>query len=350
MSYISYNSYIGDVDNIIKNFCYLEKLKEHRKNSERKITGGDPRKFIRISPEAIVHYCSLESFKCFVDDFLNGKRITREIDGKNVELAYLTFFATHIRYLNDEQEFKEGKSILKDINGGKDPDINDEIYVACFSDSADNLTQWKYYGSDCGIAIEFETDKVFLNYCDVDENKDYEDCDVEFCPIEVMYENHFEKAKALKETDKLSLSGDKVSQSIIPYLKNGYFKDERESRIVLYNIIDSEGNPLSQSLYRVSGGILKPYIKMKIFQKRENKDFLPIKSVTVGPGNNADKVCNAICQMLETPFYCYKQRFVDDIDNTCKADGHYTDDMRKLVYKTSTGIEVYKSAAPFRSK
>ena len=137
--------------------------------------------------------------------------------------------------------------------------------------------------------------------------------------------------------------------SLIPYMKNHNFKGERESRIVLYNLRKSKrGTDASSAQYRISQGMFKPYLEMRLFlNNAKGQKTLPIKSITVGPGINADKICYSLSQMLE-PQKTRALRYMDDINKKCRPKPGRKKDERKLVYTTSNGIEIYKSSVPFR--
>ena len=307
-------------------------------------TSGKPYKH-----DSVFHYCSVDSFLKIIDPYLKRDKPLERREGS---LLYCSFIATHIRYLNDEQEYKEGIESLnsriskKTKKGVKAP--NDEIYVACFCDEPDNLTQWKYYGSDSGIAIEFSTKNVYLNYCDkADFSSDF---DIRFKPFDVFYEDHMDAIKYINSLDKRMCSEHAQNQALIPYMKNHNFIGERESRIVLYNLRKSKrGKPASSVQYRISQGMIKPYLGMRLFYKGpEGEKKIPIKSVTVGPGINADKICNSLCQLLE-PEKTKSIKYIDDINAICKPKKGSVSDERKIVYTTTNGIEIYKSSVPFRN-
>ena len=303
----------------------------------------------RYKHASVYHYCSIDSFLKIIDPYINREK--DPLIRNDVPLLYCSFIATHIRYLNDEQEYKEGKELLEKLvhknskKALKTP--NDEIYVACFCDNPDNLTQWKYYGSNSGIAIEFSTKNVYLNYCNqVNYSPEF---DIRFKPFDVFYDNHMEAINYFNSLDRRMCSEYAQNQALIPYMKNHNFDGERESRIVLYNLKKSKrGKPASTAQYRISQGIIKPYLGMRLFYKgSEAEKNIPIKSVTVGPGINADKICYSLCQLLE-PEKTKTINYIDDINEKCKPKKGSVGDERKLIYTTTNGIEIYKSAVPFR--
>ena len=102
---------------------------------------------------------------------------------------YLELFASHFRYMNDTREFLQGLDYINEtlniLNGLKDEEILQTIesfkkhfmdgnipyyavpphYIVSFNTNCNNLAQWKYYGKNCGVAIEYDLNNcVFSNY------------------------------------------------------------------------------------------------------------------------------------------------------------------------------------------
>lgn len=295
--------------------CYYEMLEKKKDSGEY---------YVKKSAKAI-HYCSTDSFLVFIKDYLTGETIMRE--GK--EYKYLTFFASHLRYLNDRNEYiKAFQKLKKELLDEKDS-LNEDIFVACFSQGDDNLTQWKYYGKDTGLAIEFEIDNVMLNYC----NKDKAIYDMKFCPRSVVYHDQIDILNCLKASrlEGISRNPADVGQAFIPFWKDSSFKDELECRIALYNIMTSSGKQISKTQYRSSGGLIKPFIEMKMFlMTPEGQSKLPIKNICVGPGQNQVYVFNAVYRMLEPDPKLVEEFYLDVNEKT-----------------TSNGIKIVKSQVPF---
>lgn len=103
-------------------------------------------------PKNIYHYCSIPSFY----NIIQSK----------------TLFLSNTNYLNDSLESKWLKQITKKLNKGKGFNFNsisnsivenlwsrydNGIYVACFSEHKDLLSQWRGYADNAhGVAIGFK--------------------------------------------------------------------------------------------------------------------------------------------------------------------------------------------------
>ena len=214
-------------------------------------------------------------------------------------------------------------------------ELNEEIYVACFSEAEDDLTQWKYYGKDCGLAVEFDLDNVKLNYCNLEKAK----YDMMFDPRKVEYDKPETVTNCLKASkgEVLKRTASNVAQAMIPYWKDHNFIAEAESRIALYNVYDVENGEqkkVSSTKYRLSGELIKPYIEMIMFlNSEEGKKRLPIKSVCIGPGHNQKYILNAVYRILEP-----EENEINSTD---------TDDMTEI--ETTNGIIIKRSLVPFLS-
>ncbi|MET6533099.1 DUF2971 domain-containing protein [Citrobacter freundii] len=123
---------------------------------------------------AIYHYTDLNGFKGIVESN--------------------SLWATNIYFLNDREEFHHGyKCFLNALDYVDDNYVLDgvkeqvqsmlshfmkhqgmHIYSISFCSVADQLSQWRGYGKNQGICIEFEEDELsnVLNYSDYDMEND----------------------------------------------------------------------------------------------------------------------------------------------------------------------------------
>ncbi len=377
----------------------------------------------QITYDSLFHYTSIEGFLLMMRDIQDKK-------------CYL--FPGNIRYQNDSAEIQEGVSIIKKLTGSKkefesdtveqidnhlrekmfealDQLNNNDFYISCFSMERDLLEQWKYYGKDCGLSIEFDfkecegfwegdISKIEIKVgssapkYSVEKHKEYdnnylfnwddnESCDDSFSikekriltqkgvslyPIKVIYEDNlkevFFKKNILenysRNKNKLKFSSYQtgVKECInwalsifIPICKNHFYEHEREARLIFYPFDKTKIE------YRVKNNRILPYLKCLIVNKDGNK--YPIKSVTVGPGNNQNLVFNAVINIIEGNEN--KMYFTDDAINkerkecdqekvfNCIPRGHLgrvkcKNSEVSTVYRSFNDILVYKSPIPFR--
>ena len=368
----------------------------------------------RIHKGSCFHYTNIQGFLLMMADI-------RE------KICYI--FPSHMKYQNDIQELSEGisfvkqsisKSTKKEVTTKvleKLNDLNNNIYISCFSSDRDLLEQWKYYGSNCGLSIEFDFDQcegfyniekiskhsialfkynVLQDFCDkstvpkcdnnlifdkttkkISKNKcGFTRRGISLIPIDVLYsdedKNNIMK-NMLNENFKANMSElnlyetlanknsyvDCAISTFVPVCKNHYFAHERETRLLFFPYSDAKIK------YREKNHRILPYLKCIVVNK--DADKYPILSVTVGPGNNQNLIFNAVINILEghenTKFFSEEdeQKIIkqsNTYDNLEKlkssvSNGNFccykkNDNEKVLVYCSTTGILVYKSAIPFR--
>lgn len=317
-------------------------------------------KMEKYIPERAVHYCNFDTFLKIFEPFTNDEHLKRldDNDGSEYEARFVRFFASDIHFLNDRVEYEIGKNYVKSLSKRLDETaIPEKLFIACFCNDTDNLTQWKYYGKEAGsgLAIEFDTDDVVLNYCDnckcakLKDPEEYPQMhDISFMPHKVHYGpksdssdpsdirlikkmNREIKAMLPKIHELSSITGNTAIRGVIPYIKHQAFKDEKESRITLYQIRNS-GNYCSSIKYR-AGNVIKPFIELRmLYGNKKAEKQIPIKSITIGPDRDQDLLFSSIYYLLEE-------------DSELKAKN--LDGMDSVI--TSGGIKIAKSTVPFRS-
>ena len=313
----------------------------------------------------IFHYTSFE----------NCLNILKFQKGNKKEV-FLELYATHFSFLNDIEEFWNGFSIMirelktihktNELNNNvkkiikkflKDiEDIQPPHYIISFNTGGNNLSQWKYYGKNCGVAIEFDTCdcKYFLNgpnymshdayrviYDDKKKNNEIKQI------LEVI------KAMALDANANVR---QEITYSIlrafasVSFMKNKHYKHEDEVRLLFapfYDETDSSPSLLLQQelmknkvFYRKKEEYIAPYLKIKVKHKddKPEKRMYPVKSLTVGPGQNQKLIYNALIMFVQTNFPVENPKIREHKDN----DG---DDCESI---SVNGIKVRRSLIPFR--
>lgn len=186
-------------------------------------------------------------------------------------------------------------NIAKGMAGRNPPDT----YVACFCEKPDLLSQWRGYGSVQGVAIHFDAESLRDSFT----NKNVALEEVIYGNIET--KNQIKKAIndtvpeiqdemdwLLGNTDKdVEDSFFKLLSKLAPKFKHAGFEEECEWRLVW-----QDPDP-SLVEFRVKAGVMLPYVRLRAPQS------LPIRSITVGPGDEEGKVLASVQFYLKTKGY-----------------------------------------------
>ncbi|OUN33263.1 DUF2971 domain-containing protein [Lachnoclostridium sp. An76] len=308
------------------------------------------------------HYTSLES--CI--------NMLKHTDGE------FEIWASHLSFLNDKEELINGMKLIdrkvedlllskgdtlsdwiEEYQEGRmnEDNLLDDIYVVCFCSKRSLLSQWKYYGKNSGIAIEYNLD--FCEYSGyIASNIPFKNMNQEYLPNyvnKVIYDNmekqeiidafikehiykiynsdaeqsDIEKKRCIyRQMDKL--------YSLAPLFKHDSFQEENESRLLFFplSIKGCETGKLVN--YRSSDGKIVPYMKIKIRGRMEGtKRESVIKSLTVGPGQNQDLIFEALKHLVINKFPKKNSRF-------------QMIQRKDYSYVNVNGIEIRKVSTPFR--
>lgn len=328
------------------------------------------------SSKGFFHYTSLSA----AEKILNLNKESREKlkgfddfvhDNQN---DYITLLASHFLFLNDGEELFQGIEIINSVydeiiansKNNKVPRravkrlksyksmINSlkpnclenapNFFIICFCSEGNLLTQWEWYGKDCGIAIEFD-----LGNCGFEGNISSPENESVFpAPANVHKIAYTPKDKeAMKNSLKNFLISNEydadyfalLSLITAAHMKHAAFKSEKERRLLvapLYKNGVNSNKALSLIKYRETNGIIKPY--MEIHLKHNDPQKHPIKSVTVGPGPNQALVYSAIQKLIHS-------RFAPQIEHINEPR---LSKSKLYEYTEIGGIEVRRSTIPFR--
>lgn len=323
------------------------------------------------SPKGFFHYTTLSAAEKILKP--NEEKDEKLENGEFRHInpnKYITLLASHFLFLNDEEELFQGINEIKEVfNNVMCRSLPDEVksrikeyssilnslkpncienapnfFILCFCSEGNLLTQWEWYGKDCGIAIEFDLKNCLLEGNIASRNN----ASIYPCPAsphKIMYTDK-EKYNAKEKLSKFSISEEidveyfsMLSLISAAHMKHISFKNEKEMRLLLAPLYINGVNSsraLSLINYRETNGIIKPYIEVHLKHKKVDK--YPIKSVTVGPGYNQTLVYNAIQKLIHTRF----APEVEYIENSQLSND------KLYEYTKIGGIEVRRSLIPFR--
>lgn len=249
-----------------------------------------------------------------------------------------TMWASHLSFLNDSEEFENGEKLIfsileeyiqsgmrkekeednkvfkqivkkflnaaqkadKDISVDGEIIFNRNIYILCFCMEKNSLNQWKYYGKESGIALEFNL--KCCSFSGMDCN-DYNGA-MNIKPYKVIYKDD-EKILILKgaienayqrflygsqDRERNLLKALAKIYGLCPLFKHKDFEDEKECRLIfrpLYSYSKIPEDVRTLVKYRNRGGILLPYMEIKIQTYADCVEPV-IKNIFIGPGENQE--------------------------------------------------------------
>jgi hypothetical protein len=237
---------------------------------------------------------------------------------------------TDARFSNDADELRHGSDIVREVveeqaHMGATPLIQelarrvaaefmpgrtafmppDPVYVCCFCEKQDLLSQWRGYGSSGG-GFAIEIDPAAFSYLAGAD-----------CPIGVMrfwkvFYTDVEKRKRARDVitfwaaqpdspEHRALAAAATLQFFIPTFKHESFLEEAEWRLIFTPGPTCHVPPK----FRTARGLLVPYFELRELVKTfANPERLAIKKVCVGPG--AYKEVNGVSAKLLLDSYGFQ--------------------------------------------
>lgn len=252
---------------------------------------------------------SLESYSQeLVQHLRSGQKLCHYtgLDGAIGIVTGNDLWLTNSRYSNDDEELRYGHELVDGVLDDLDKEAtpgstrttwlqqlrerihasrNDQVYVCCFCEKDNLLSQWRGYAEDGGgVSIEFDPIgftaiagpdcrhglmRLWKVFYDRDQQrKIVRDCiDYPYWPTSA-------------DVDKLPFVVDAL-QFFMPTFKNGDFREEQERRLIFTPTGVDPAAP--QPKFRTRRGLLVPYFSLKELAGLE-QFRLPIRELTIGPG------------------------------------------------------------------
>jgi len=237
----------------------------------------------------LYHYTSLEAFISMLSAYNDHK--------------YIEFWPSHLLYSNDSEEYNNGLSLIEKqfiSSSTKFPShvtekflkllqletaVEKEAYILCLSSIGDSLTQWKYYGNESGIAIQFNLNRNEVGFSGLskDDDKNYSrPSNYPVGPYKVLYDaiekeslitniikNVYDAHKNINnpiEKERLWIKDLKHLINLCPLLKNHFFEDEKEFRLIFRPCYqDNEEEEIPKLVYyRYKNGRNVPHMKIRL--------------------------------------------------------------------------------------
>jgi Protein of unknown function (DUF2971) len=245
---------------------------------------------------------------------------------------------SHIRYLNDAQEFKwiahiVGRAFRKleaqlrhsramrhhflSVVEHQQP----EVYVTSFSEAADSLSQWRAYGgATLPVALGFDRGALVqavplafrLEECIYDEEEQVEkvrqilvEADAKYdhalaaqaCAVTVHEpgQQRAELNRRAAHVNAVLIAAAKRLVELAPVLKHGSFSHEHEYRLVV--TLDADG----KREYRRGGTLVIPYVDYAVLRDPSSaalREAHSLRHVMLGPNPHNDLNLDAVRQLL----------------------------------------------------
>lgn len=253
-------------------------------------------------------------------------------------------WATESSFLNDSKEIHHGinlaQQIIENYISMNTSDIvkrflneilenltfnYDEIYIVCFSEDGDLLSQWKGYSNfGEGFSIEFDSKELLR------EKRKFPAVNIAF--KKVIY-TQAEQEKiitseidfAIKYVNEVITQNPEIEKEIISNaasttayfiknnslrFKNNVFSEEKEWRAIYINNERTEEGR-QEVCFKISGRIIVPYMELDIAASAGKKEWcLPIKKIIVGSKLNlkqTEKSISILCKQQKIPLIITEQ-------------------------------------------
>ncbi len=276
----------------------------------------------------LYHYCSVETFFSIVT---NSNLWLSDVEKSN-DYQECTLCREYVnkaieKYLQDDAQAINAWQYW--YNTGRETSYSMRTFAICFSESCDQLSQWRGYAVDGkGIAIGFDSAILEkLNWIS----------EYHIAFEKIIYDNIQEYAQEIVDDNIEKFAYKGIGHSALelnqnyrmkfPFVKNRGFQEEKEWRAVVcsqignYNIPGSDEIKFSKIKYRATDGKLIPYIEMDFTNVK--KDF--IKEIWIGP-----RACVEI----------------EDVVNFLNYNGYY--EKAENGYNAQQPIKIEKSSVTYR--
>lgn len=250
------------------------------------------------------------------------------LEGLRGIIAGNDLWLTHAQYCNDEQELTHGlqltRSVIQEQALAADPKRRgyldelltllsdpklDPVYICCFCEKDDLLSQWRAYGADStGVSLEFEPAGFsYITGPDCPATMGLTRFWKVFYPLETQQKIIRSAVNYYPQIDPAAVPSDwarwtaEAIRFFIPTFKNKDFEEEKEWRLIF---TPAPGSP-AQPCYRVGRGMLIPYYELSELSRQLGRpeQKLPLTSVRVGPSPNKRLNAASVRMLLDRHGY-----------------------------------------------
>lgn len=255
---------------------------------------------------AIYHYTDLNGLKGIIESDALWATNINFLNDKNEYIHGFKCFKNTIEYLSDEINGLPVKHLLKQaienhIDIFKSPDNfkSKHVYSISFCREFDQLSQWRGYGNNQGVCLEFDEDELIKGidsdgltflYNDVIYTSETSTVEVND-KIKKHFETITQSTPGLFDSFMNFIRLNSLVSSNIPFFKNAGFAEEKEFRFVFSPLLK-----FHHVNFRVGVYGLIPYLEMKM----KDGEKLPLKRIVIGPSKDRDLLKAGIYMFLES--------------------------------------------------
>ena len=233
---------------------------------------------------------------------------------------------THSRYSNDDEELTHGYGVvrkviseaqaqsvgrartnyLKALQEELDGSTAEPVYICCFCQSGDLLSQWRGYGAN-GAGVSLSFDPARFSYITGPDSPSYgllrmwsvfyADTTQRSIVNEAL---QFGSEASMPLKQQVARAADAI-RFFIPTFKNALFAEEKEVRLIFTPAASAD---VPHPDFRVSRGMLVPYYRLQALAGGpERARTLPLTGLRVGPSARKDLNAEAARLLLAKAGY-----------------------------------------------
>jgi hypothetical protein len=252
--------------------------------------------------ESLYHYTDLAGLNGIVSDhdlWLTNARFSND----DREMTHGYDVARGVIDELNQTEGLDSKPFLEELRGFLDPTAAEDVYICCFCEEGNLLSQWRGYGADgTGVSVEVEPPKFswatggdmqlglmrfWRVYYEEHEQKDMVRRAIDFARRQPLGANRDSQARKAADVIKF----------FIPTFKSADFQEEKEWRLIftpgMQDHLKEEDRIYPN--FRVARRMLVPHYSfrklidanIKLGGPRGELEKLPIRRVLVGPSARA---------------------------------------------------------------
>ena len=249
-----------------------------------------------------------------------------DLDGLRGIVGAHDLWLTHSRYSNDDEELTHGYGVvrkviteslagpvgleranyLKALQEELDGSTAEPVYICCFCQSGDLLSQWRGYGAN-GAGVSLGFNPAHFSYITGPDSPSYglvrmwsvfyDDATQRSIVNEAL---EFGAEASLPLDQQVARAADAI-RFFIPTFKNALFAEEKEVRLIF---TPSANAHVPHPDFRVSRGMLVPYYRLQALAGgSDHARPLPLTGLRIGPSARKDLNAEAARLMLAKAGY-----------------------------------------------